>query len=210
MSDHSHGREAAFRRWGYAMEREQQRADRAVGDLFPDVKAPPGLEDGDQRFTTRETDAWCRKVAGVEKWDLDVAACEESHLAEAYFTRESDGLKQLWSGGSHVAIRTRVWCNPPFSDIEPWVQRAWDEMSDEQGPGVVAMLLPGSRTEQAWWQKLVEPHRDRPSPFCADRGIEFTTHFLPGRTRFGHPGNPEGVGVGSPPFGCVLLVWRRS
>ena len=39
--------------------------------------------------------------------------------------------------------------------------------------------------------------------------VNLTTHFLPGRTRFGHPGNPEGVGVGSPPFGCVLLVWRR-
>lgn len=26
--------------------------------------------------------------------------------------------------------------------------------------------------------------------------------------RYGHPGNREGVGVGSPAFGSVLLVWR--
>lgn len=34
------------------------------------------------------------------------------------------------------------------------------------------------------------------------------THHLPGRVKFGHPGNREAVNVGSPKFGCVLLVWR--
>lgn len=197
MSDHSHGSEAAFRRWGYADEREQQRKDRAMGDLFPEVKAPREIEDGDQRFTTRETDAWCRKVAGVEAWDLDVAACEESHLAEKFYTKADDGLTKPWFG--------RVWCNPPFSDIEPWVAKAWFE-AERGNTEVVAMLLPASRTEQPWWHRWVEPFRDGRS----DRAIGITTHFLPGRTRFGHPGNPEGVGVGSPPFGCVLLVWRRA
>ncbi len=43
----------------------------------------------------------------------------------------------------------------------------------------------------------------------AEVSTSLMTHFLPGRTRFGHPGNVEGVGVGSPPFGCVLLVFRR-
>lgn len=195
MSDHSHGPAAAIRRWGYAAEREQQRSNRAVVDMFPEVKAPDELADGDQRFTTRETNAWCMAVAGVEAWDLDVAACEESHLASAYFTRSDDGLVRPWWG--------RVWVNPPFSDIEPWVAKAFREMESAPGPEVIAMLLPASRTEQRWWQDLIEPRRDR-------RGSKrLSTHFLPGRTRFGHPGNPEGVGVGSPPFGCVLLVWRR-
>ena len=220
MSDHSHGSEAAFRRWGYAAEREQQRANRAVADLFPEVRPPAELEDGDQRFTTRETDEWCRRVAGVEAWDLDVAACDEAHLAERHFTKADDGLMQPWAG--------RVWCNPPFSDIEPWLEKAWAEWARVDGAGlhvptnvhhrclerpwrrhaccpppqVIAMLLPASRTEQTWWQNYVEPFRDR-------AGQPLTTHFLKSRTRFGHPGNREGVGVGSPPFGCVLLVWRR-
>lgn len=198
MSDHSHGPEAAYRRWGYAAEREQQRRGRAVRDLFPEVKPPPELEDGDQRFTTRETDEWCRRVAGVEAWDLDVAACDESHLAERYFTKERDGLMQSWSG--------RVWCNPPFSDIEPWVRKATYEVLSGHVE-VVAMLLPASRTEQAWWQDCVEPFRDGRSRPGVPSYI--TTYFLKSRTRFGLPGNREGVGVGSPPFGCVLLVWRR-
>lgn len=201
MTDHSHGSAAAFRRWGYAAEREQQLSNRAVEDMFPEVRAPDELADGDQRFTTRETDAWCRaRAGGIDEWDLDVAACEESHLAKRYFTKTDDGQRQDWFG--------MVWCNPPFSDIEPWVEKAWSEMSDANGASVIAMLLPASRTEQNWWQQLVEPWRD--SSLDRFDGVEFQTHFLPGRTRFGHPGNPEGVGVGSPPFGCVLLVWRRT
>lgn len=196
MTDHSRGPDAAFRRWGYAAEREQQRAGRAVADMFPEVRAPAELEDGDQRFTTRETDAWCRARAGVEAWDLDVAACEEAHLAPRYFAKADDGLVQSWAG--------RVWCNPPFSDIEPWVAKAWKESA--HCPAIV-MLLPASRTEQKWFQELVEPYRDGRGWSVPEVGL--TTHFLPGRTRFGHPSNREGVGVGSPPFGCVLLVWRR-
>lgn len=198
MSDHSHGPDAAFRRWGYAAEREQQRSNRAVADMFPEVRAPDELADGDQRFTTRETDVWCRSKAAVDEWDLDVAACDESHLASKFFKKADDGLTKQWRG--------RVWCNPPFSDIGPWVQKAWDSSLYCEA---IAMLLPASRTEQRWWQDLVEPFRDgrnrRPNGH-----VSLATHFLPGRTRFGHPGNPEGVGVGSPPFGCVLLVWMKS
>lgn len=168
-----------------------------MNDLFPEVRVDP-TADLDQRFTTRETDAWCRKVAGVEQWDLDAAACDESHLASKFYEKSDDGLTKPWFG--------RVWCNPPFSDIEPWVQKAWAEMARQHGPAIVAMLLPASRTEQGWWQQHVEPFRRNG---CRGPWLTLTDHFLPGRTRFGHPGNPEGVGVGSPPFGCVLLVWRR-
>lgn len=204
MSDHSHGPEAAYRRWGYAAEREAQRAGRAVRDLFSEAR-PAALNDGDQRFTLESTDLWCRQRAGVEAWDLDVAACEESHLATSFFTKESDGLRQRWGG--------RVWCNPPFSDIEPWVEKAWRSSSECD---VIAMLLPASRTEQQWWQVLVEPARDGRRVthghrlYLLAQKATLETHFLPGRTRFGLPGNPRGSGVGSPPFGCVLLVWRRS
>lgn len=55
MSDHSHGPAAAYRRWGYAAEREQQRNGRAVADMFPEAAAPVELNDGDQRFTTPDT-----------------------------------------------------------------------------------------------------------------------------------------------------------
>lgn len=62
------------------------------------------------------------------------------------------------------------------------------------------MLLPANRTEQQWWQLLVEPYRDRP-------GSPLTVRFLPGRMRFLKPGQTAVGPNQRPPFGCVLLVW---
>lgn len=166
-------------------------------DAFPEARVDPGL-DLDRRYTTRETMDLCMRLAGVDAWDLDVAADDESHWAPRWFDAQQNGLDQHWSG--------RVWCNPPYSDIEPWVQKAWLSLHWPNGASVdvVAMLLPANRTEQPWWQHLVENQRDG-----RNAGM-LKTYFLPGRVKFGHPGNRDAVGVGSPPFGCVLLVWRRA
>lgn len=61
------------------------------------------------------------------------------------------------------------------------------------------MLLPANRTEQGWWQRLVEPHRDR--------GAGLRTEFIAGRLRFLRRGETEIAPNNRPPFGCVLLVW---
>lgn len=164
-------------------------------DLFPEVRVDPTV-DLDRRYTTRETMDLCMRLAGVEEWDLDVAADEESHWARRWFGIEQDGLAQTWWS-------ERVWCNPPYSDIEPWLKKAWRE---SLRCDVIAMLLPCNRTEQPWWQDHVENARDGRLP--RELG-SLTTHFLPTRLKFGHPGNRDAMGVGSPPFGCVLLVWRR-
>ncbi len=176
---------------------QAKKADEAAGQaLLPGIGEPTLPLDLDSRFTLRPTLEWCKRKAGVEAFDLDVAACDEAHCAEHYLTVADDGLKQDWVG--------RVWCNPPYSDIEPWVVKAWDEM--HRMAELVAMLLPATRTEQPWWQQHVEPFRDGE---LVD-GIRLSVHFVPGRQNFGIPGNPLGLGVGSPPFGVVLLVWRVS
>lgn len=132
------------------------------------------------------------------RFTVDAAALACNTKLLRYWTPAVNGLEQDWTG-------ERVWCNPPFSDIEPWVEKAWNWSSVCES---ISMLLPASRTEQQWWQLWVEPYRDGRDG-CGASQLRLTTHFLSGRTRFGHPGNPEGVGVGSPPFGCVLLVWRK-
>ncbi len=166
------------------------------GDMFPETVVDPA-EDPDRRYTTRETMDLCMKHAGVDGWDLDVAADEESHWAKRWFGIEQDGLRQVWGG--------RTWCNPPYSDIGPWLEKAWGSWVNGRCE-VIAMLLPANRTEQPWWQKWIEPHRDR-RPIA---GGNFDTHFLPSRISYGHPGNRDGIGVGSPPFASVLLVWRSA
>lgn len=153
----------------------------------------------DERFTTEEVDLTCRRLADVAHWDVDVAACSEHHLAERYYTKVNSGLAEsaLWAGS--------VWCNPPFSKPRPWLERAWAEHQIAMECGnnphlVIAMLLPGTRTEQPWWQELVEPYRDQPASFLR-------SYFLQGRTNFAHPGS-KGIAKRGSPFGCVLLVWR--
>lgn len=168
-----------------------------VRDLFPEaIKSIHPDDVLDERYTTRETMEWVRKTARVTGFDLDVAACEESHHADRFYTKADDGLSKPWRG--------RCWCNPPYSDIAPWVSKAWQSMAE--GAELVAMLIPATRTEQSWWQTMVEPYRDRRARHPSNAKLE--TYFLPGRTAFARPGS-GGVGQSGAPFGCVLLVWRR-
>jgi phage N-6-adenine-methyltransferase len=134
---------------------------------------------------------------------LDVAASAENAKTARYFTVEDDGLARSWAG-------ERVWCNPPYSDIRPWVAKAWQSMNDPGGPSpVIVMLLPANRTEQAWWQELVELWRDGGTPI--HRGVTLSTRFLAGRPRFDVPDGTYSDPRGNrPPFGCVLLTWSRE
>jgi len=124
------------------------------------------------------------------EFTLDVAAAAHNTRCARYFDADSDGLRQSWAG-------ELVWCNPPYSSIEPWVRKAWQEAPGTRG---IVMLLPANRTEQRWWQRLVEPLRDRP-------GSGLTVEFLPGRMRFLRPGQEEIGPNERPPFGCCLLIF---
>ena len=123
------------------------------------------------------------------RFTIDVAASEQNAKCARFYTDEDNGLEQSWSG-------ERVYCNPPFSDIRPWVQKAWQERDAH----IIVMLLPANRTEQGWWQEHIEPRRDRDSSVLR-------TQFLGGRLRFLKPGQ-SAIGPNErPPFGCVLCVW---
>lgn len=127
------------------------------------------------------------------RFTLDVAAAPHNTKCERYYTREMDGLSLPWTG-------ERVWCNPPYSDLGAWVEKAWFEW--ELAAHLIVMLLPANRCEQKWWQQHVEPHRDRP-------GSPLRSEFLPGRMRFERPNAVIGPKGDRPPFGCVLLIWER-
>jgi hypothetical protein len=63
------------------------------------------------------TPRWVFDAMGLE-FDLDVAAPPGGpwHVpADRYYTAEDDGLTQPWDG--------LAWCNPPYSNLRPWVDR---------------------------------------------------------------------------------------
>lgn len=123
------------------------------------------------------------------RFTVDVAASSDNAKCRKFWTKSDDGLTQSWVG-------ERVYCNPPYSHIRPWVAKAWAERLAD----LIVLLLPANRTEQSWWQKGIEPFRDRP-------GSVLTTEFLHGRLRFLKAGQKEIGPNERPPFGCVLCIW---
>jgi hypothetical protein len=168
----------------------------------------------DIRRTPPELVTEVARLVGVERFTLDVAASPGIQVAgvDSYYSLEEgrDAFALPWNG--------HVWCNPPYSDIGRWVERVWNQTFRRDlgpRPASVTMLIPANKTEQAWWQRHVEPAR-----------VEGTlsVHFLPGRRRFLMPdGSPiyarnrdgsvkrNGRGepvIGSPSFGLCVLHWR--
>lgn len=126
------------------------------------------------------------------RFSIDVAASAENAKCDRFYTRADDGLSKSWAG-------ERVWCNPPYSVIRPWVEKAWSEVDAD----VVAMLLPANRTELGWWSDLVEPFRDQ-------SGSRLRSRFFRGRWRF-IAANDTAIRPDSrPPFGMCLLVWNAD
>lgn len=172
-----------------AQNHRQQLAVRGPRDIIDDRGTDPALyEKLDRRF----------------HFTLDAAAAPHNAKHERYFTRLSDGLVQSWEG-------ERVWCNPPYSDIRPWVEKA-----TASGAELVVMLLPANRTEQGWWQEWIEPHRDRIFTIPGHHlktGRYWTpslrVEFLPGRPRFVRyaEGRSTIEPNERPPFGCCLAIW---
>jgi phage N-6-adenine-methyltransferase len=127
------------------------------------------------------------------RFDFTIDAAASAHNAKLprYVTKEQDGLAFPWKG-------ERVYCNPPYSDIAPWVEKAAKAIDAP----LVVLLLPANRTEQGWWQTHIEPVRDRD-------GSPLRVEFLPGRQRFLKAGQPMIGANERPPFGICLCIWTR-
>jgi len=178
------------------------------------------LPEDDVRETPPELfNARAEKVGG---FTLDAAATVENAKCDRFYAEDGywvwkqgatiksavcfdprlTGLTGPWSG--------RVWINPPFSQIGAWVAKCWRECAAGRVE-LIEMLLPATRTEQGFWQQLVEPYRDgRPSLVA---GCQLTTEFLAGRQHFLKDGkpilNPTTGKRSSPKFGVVILHWER-
>jgi phage N-6-adenine-methyltransferase len=92
-----------------------------------------------------------------------------------------DGLVASWGG-------ERVWCNPPYSDIRPWMEKASRREAD-----VAALLVP-VRTGTDWWRLYVQDPEGR---LLCD-----AIRYFRKRVRFiGAPGSPS--------WETALVIFRR-
>jgi site-specific DNA-methyltransferase (adenine-specific) len=78
---------------------------------------------------------------------LDVAATAENAKCACYYTRDQDGLAQLWAG--------RVWMNAPYGrPLAAWLRKAL--ASVESGDAEIVVCLVPVRTDTRWWHEYVE------------------------------------------------------
>lgn len=112
-------------------------------------------------------------------FNLDPCATDENHKCDKYFTKEDDGLSKTWGG-------YRVWCNPPYSKIGKWVEKAYKE--GQKAGTVVVMLIP-SRTDTKYFHDYIW-HRSE-------------IRFWRGRIRFGNSKQ-------NAPFPSMVVIFRGS
>ena len=112
-------------------------------------------------------------------FNLDPCATEENHKCEMYYTAETDGLSQKWGG-------YRVFCNPPYSNITAWVEKAFRETRNDNT--LVVLLIP-SRTDTRYFHDFIYQRAE--------------IRFIKGRLKFGDSKN-------SAPFPSMVVIFRGA
>lgn len=137
----------------------------------------PGRSKQDYQ-TPLEFLAAVKRRFGIAEFDIDLAADAENAVAPIYYDAETNALIQPW----RTVGRGLAWCNPPFGDLGPWVEKAWRE---SRTAARVAMLVPAG-VGSNWWREWVH-------------GKAFVL-LLNGRLTF--------VGAAQPyPKDCCLLIY---
>ena len=110
----------------------------------------------------------------------DVAASEHNALCDDYLDEHDDALVSAWGQVN--------WCNPPYSDISPWVSKA----AEEQDNGNTTVMLVPSDTSVAWFKNAYAS--------CNEiRFISGRISFINAETQNPVSGNNKG---------SVIFIWR--
>lgn len=112
-------------------------------------------------------------------FDLDPCSTDENAKCKRHFTIEQDGLQQDWGG-------CKVFCNPPYSQIGKWVEKAYRETRTD---GTIVVLLIPSRTDTKYFHDFIY-HRAE-------------IRFLRGRIKFGDSANGA-------PFPSMVVIFRGA
>lgn len=121
-----------------------------IGDAIRDVpvaeldialpKLGPTVRRGKSKQNYGTPPAFIRAVEKrFGKIVCDLAASASNSKAERFFNEEADSLKQPWADAFPTGL---LYCNPPFSNIEPWAAKCSTESARRHG--LIALLTPAS------------------------------------------------------------------
>lgn len=80
-------------------------------------------------------------------FDFDICAQDETAKCEKYNTIDDDSLSVDWSDLN----ATTIWCNPPYSNITPWIERA----IQAQMQGVTTVMLVMCDPSVKWFARAL-------------------------------------------------------
>ena len=149
------------------------------GNIYNPYNSPKNLS---VMFTSK-TDEWYTPLDFYQELDnefhfnLDPCSTDENHKCEKYYTIADNGLNHSWAG-------YRVFCNPPYSEIDKWVEKAFYETKN---PGTLVVLLIPSRTDTRYFHNYIMNRAE--------------IRFVRGRLKFGGSKN-------SAPFPSMVVIFR--
>jgi len=139
-----------------------------------------------------DSDEWCTpKDLFLElsqrygPFDLDAAASKENTLCKEYYTKEDSALDYPWFG--------RVWCNPPYSLWQKFVEKAWVENAHLRCESAT-LLLPARTDTKAFHTYIYNP---------VTRKFRYSVEvqFIKGRLKFS--GSQHGA-----PFPSIVVHFK--
>ena len=136
-------------------------------------------------FGSKESDEWGTPKELYDKLDkefgftMDVAASDNNYKHPNYYTVDDNALFHNWG--------KVVFCNPPYSNIYNFLEKAWLEL--KKGNTDTAVFLTFANTDTKWFHKFLYKHAE--------------LRFIQGRIKFEQPGS-NGNSAMRPSMICVL------
>lgn len=139
----------------------------------------------DSVLFSSKSDEWATPQGVFDRLDaefhfnLDPCATSDNHKCPRYYTAADDGLKKNWGG-------CRVFCNPPYSQIGAWVEKAYRETRTDDT--IVVLLIP-ARTDTRYFHDFIYNRAE--------------VRFIKGRLKFNDSKNCA-------PFPSMLVIFRGA
>ena len=120
------------------------------------------------------------KLDNIYNFTLDAAASDSNYKCKKYYTIEDNGLFKDWTGEV-------VFCNPPYSAIDVWVQKCYEEADKAK---LIVLLIP-VRTDTKYFHKYIYHKAE--------------LIFIKGRLSFTNKDKS-----GSAPFPSMLVIYTEK